>query len=628
MDLKERLAQYLHWEEFRQSNKDVWEVYLWISREINSDLIRYWTKRMFWIMVISCLVKIIGQSPVGLMFDGLHRHAVDLIIYGLLALGGLHAVQHFTGDHYTSARERLQGFQLAKLEHEITRMLFEKSIGQHRQESSSLSVKNIDKGRGRIMQIQETILFSALTVMLELVISLVFAILISPTVGAILLAIFVGHILWAMRVNHKIKVTCGPFEDDFRALNRHRLSRWEKIDRVKTSAKTAEELDYMSNEFDRILKDECNFWCWFIRRCTVRNCLTSLVYLGALVWGIRLAWTDQLMFVWFVTLYNCSNKVMDNLWQISTLDNQIKKNLPSVQAMIRALSTEVDVVIKEDATYLDESDDLTVEFENVSYVYPPSLGDASSSPAVLRDFSLTIEPGEKVALIGPSGAGKTTVMHLLLRHMDPTDGTVKIGSYDLRDLDLNSWLLQTGYIPQGNQVFDGTIRYNLTYSLPPSERSRYTDERLWNLMQDLEIDFGNRLTRGLDTLVGDNGVKLSGGQAQRLMIGAAVIGNPRFMIIDEATSSLDSTTERKVQAGLQKILTPAVSALIIAHRLSTVQDLCSRFVVLRPLDTLGPEESQVEAVASSFEELYDLSPTFRELAIDQKLSIALREPAF
>jgi ABC-type multidrug transport system fused ATPase/permease subunit len=140
-------------------------------------------------------------------------------------------------------------------------------------------------------------------------------------------------------------------------------------------------------------------------------------------------------------------------------------------------------------------------------------------------------------------------------------------------------------------------------------------------MRLLQIDFGERLDKGLETVVGRNGVKLSGGQAQRLMIGAAAMKRPLFMVIDEATSSLDSSTEKLVQHGLAQVLSGNVSALVIAHRLSTVRHLCDRFIVLRDTAALQNGDSQVEAIAASFEELYAISPTFRRLADDQGIVI-------
>ena len=147
----------------------------------------------------------------------------------------------------------------------------------------------------------------------------------------------------------------------------------------------------------------------------------------------------------------------------------------------------------------------------------------------------------------------------------------------------------------------------------------WTDEKLWEFVRTLRGDFGRRLKKGLDTAVGERGLKLSGGQAQRLMIIAAAIKKPRFMIIDEATSNLDSSTEKAVHAGLAEILKGDVSALVVAHRLSTVQDLCDTFIVLRPAEDVAKGESQIEAIGHSFEELYRISPTFRQLARDQNL---------
>jgi ABC-type multidrug transport system fused ATPase/permease subunit len=271
-----------------------------------------------------------------------------------------------------------------------------------------------------------------------------------------------------------------------------------------------------------------------------------------------------------------------------------------------------------------------IEMRNVSYGYAtekrdlPGLELAAQAPrrrlSILSNISLTIEPGEKAALIGPSGAGKTTIMRLLMRYMDPTSGEILIDGHDLRDVKLSSWLNLIAYVPQQAQVFDGTIRDNLLYRFT-DEPARVPDEELWGIMRKLKIDFGDRLTDGLDTRVGRHGIELSGGEQQRLMIGAAAMRNPIFMVVDEATASLDATTEKAVQKGLEEVLGDHMGALIITHRLSTVRRLCTKFFVLRDAEGLAPGESQVEASASSFEELYEISPTFRTLADDQGMVI-------
>ena len=233
---------------------------------------------------------------------------------------------------------------------------------------------------------------------------------------------------------------------------------------------------------------------------------------------------------------------------------------------------------------------------------------------VLQGLSFTIEPREKVALIGPSGAGKSTVTRLLQRYMDPEQGSISLNGHDLRGVNLQSWRRLVGNIPQGPKLFDGTLKDNLIYALSPEQRSALTDEKIWEVMRLLRVDFGARLTDGLQTRVGRNGVKLSGGEAQRVMIASVALKRPRFMIIDEATSSLDAENQAAVQAGLESLLASMdASALIIAHRLSTVMG-CNKFVVLKPVDTLQNGNSQIECIAHSKEELFATSPTFRRLA--------------
>jgi ABC-type multidrug transport system fused ATPase/permease subunit len=358
-----------------------------------------------------------------------------------------------------------------------------------------------------------------------------------------------------------------------------------------------------------------------------------IIIMGAGAWSVwQGVWQIGLLY----PLFSWSARVAENLWQVGNIEHQLNWNMPAVKSMIKALSIKPDVVDSPGAVELGYDHPIRVRFEHVTHAYPLSKEDMSlmedveddyfAEPEegmhVVRDVSFTIEEGEKVALIGPSGAGKTTMMRLLLRFMDPDYGCIWIDGHKLTDIKLSSWIKLIGYIPQQTQVFDGTMRYNLTYGLMPDEQKLVTDDALWDLMRQLKIDFRERLTEGLQTKVGRNGLKLSGGQAQRLMIGAAAAKKPRLMIIDEATSNLDSATEKEVHRGLAQVLSANVSALVIAHRLSTVRDLCDKYVVLRNVADLAPGEPQVEATAKTFEELYRISPTFRQLADCQDLVIA------
>ncbi len=201
-----------------------------------------------------------------------------------------------------------------------------------------------------------------------------------------------------------------------------------------------------------------------------------------------------------------------------------------------------------------------VRFEAVSFRYMPS------QPDVIRDFSLHMAPGEVVALVGRSGAGKTTIASLLPRFWDVSTGRITLDGIDVRDLALDTLRGAIGIVPQEPVLFSGTIRENIAYANPratPAELERAAKAaHAW--------EFIVNLPEGLETLVGERGVKLSGGQRQRIAIARVFLKNPSVVILDEATSSLDNESERYVEEALEELLRGRTT-LIIAHRLSTVR---------------------------------------------------------
>lgn len=205
-----------------------------------------------------------------------------------------------------------------------------------------------------------------------------------------------------------------------------------------------------------------------------------------------------------------------------------------------------------------------VVIDNVSFRY------ASNLPEVLSNVSLTIAPGEVVALVGPSGAGKTTMASLIPRFWDVTGGRILVDGHNVRSLSLEDLRGSIGLVPQEPALFSGTVRENIAYAATQGNRIASEDEIRRAADAAHATEFIDRLVEGLDTLVGERGVKLSGGQRQRLAIARVFLKNPAIVILDEATSSLDSESERLVEEAMQELLRGR-STLIIAHRLSTVQ---------------------------------------------------------
>ncbi|HEX2313559.1 MAG TPA: ABC transporter ATP-binding protein [Thermomonospora sp.] len=220
-----------------------------------------------------------------------------------------------------------------------------------------------------------------------------------------------------------------------------------------------------------------------------------------------------------------------------------------------------------------------VEFRKVGFRYPAaeevSLAslesiartDTAPSREVLRDVTFTARPGELVALVGPSGAGKTTITHLVSRMYDVTEGSVRIGGRDVRDLTLQSLRDTVGVVTQDAHLFHDTIRANLLYARPGA-----TEEEIVAALRGAHIwDLVASLPDGLDTVVGDRGYRLSGGEKQRLAIARLLLKAPSVVILDEATAHLDSESEAAVQRALKTALAGRTS-LVIAHRLSTVRE--------------------------------------------------------
>jgi subfamily B ATP-binding cassette protein MsbA len=211
-----------------------------------------------------------------------------------------------------------------------------------------------------------------------------------------------------------------------------------------------------------------------------------------------------------------------------------------------------------------------IGFEGIWFKYH----DTPDSPWAIQDLSLDLVPGEVVALVGPSGAGKTTLVSLLPRFWDVTRGRITIDGRDIRQVRLAELRRAIGLVPQEPALFSGTIRENIAYARP--EASAAEIEAAARAAHAHE--FVERMSAGYDTVVGERGVKLSGGQRQRVAIARAILKDPRILILDEATSSLDTESERLIEDALERLLVGRTT-LIIAHRLSTVRR-ADRLVVL------------------------------------------------
>jgi subfamily B ATP-binding cassette protein MsbA len=289
---------------------------------------------------------------------------------------------------------------------------------------------------------------------------------------------------------------------------------------------------------------------------------TGFIYwMGAkLVFGRQLQAGDLIAFTGYISyLYGPVLRLVD-------FNTQAQWAGAAIDRVFETLDTRPEITDAPDAIYLRDMRG-AVEFRNVTFGY-------DRNNPVLFDINLKVEPGEVIAIVGPSGAGKTTLVNLIARFYDVLKGEILIDGIDIRKIRLESIRRQIAYVSQESLLFSVTLKENIRYG-----RTTATDAEIIEAAKLADLhDFIMTLPDGYDTKIGEDGIKLSVGQKQRLAIARAALTNPRILILDDATSALDSKTEANVQQALEQLMKGRTN-FVIAHRLSTIMN-ADRIVVM------------------------------------------------
>ena len=414
-------------------------------------------------------------------------------------------------------------------------------------------------------------------------------------VGGLLLLpiVWVTHRTWINRIR--------PLYRDIRKqrqrIDGNATETFSGIRVVRTFSQSRNESSRFVREGDFLVRQQLFTWWWTRIIETIWEVVVPLASTGLLLYGgyqiiyNELTLGDLMMFLVYLTM------LLDPLATIAASAVSFQNNLAGLDRVLDVLEIEDELETHSGAVTLPtEKVSGSLLIRDVSFRYP------ESDTMVLQDINLEVHAGETVALVGRSGAGKTTLTNLIARFYDASSGTICLDGRDLRDIKLNSYRSLLGIVEQDVFLFDGTIRENIAYA----KRNVSTMQVAEAAKAAAADQFINQLPDGYDSIIGERGVKLSGGQRQRIAIARAILADPRILILDEATSNLDSESERLIQNSLSELLQNR-TAFVIAHRLSTIAG-ADKIVVL--------EEGRIIEIGSH-QQLLESGGRYRDMVMLQ-----------
>jgi ATP-binding cassette, subfamily B, beta-glucan exporter len=370
---------------------------------------------------------------------------------------------------------------------------------------------------------------------------------------------------------------------------------------VQSFTRVEVEVRDLRNVVDRLLGAQIPVLSWWALANTITKTSTTLTMLAILIVGLALFSRGQTTVGGIVMFMTFAGMLIQRLEQAARFTNRIFMDAPRLEEFFGVLDTTAGVRDRKNAMTLKKVRGL-VEFKDVSFSYD------RRTPAV-ADLNFTAEPGETIALVGATGAGKSTALALLYRVYDPQSGTIRIDGRDIRSVKLTSLRRNIGVIFQEPLLFNRSIAENLRVGDPDA-----TDEDILKACERAQaVDFIERHEGGLNAIVGERGRALSGGERQRLSIARALLKNPPILILDEATSALDAVTEVKVNTALNEVM-KGRTTFVIAHRLATVRN-ASRILVF--------DQGRI-VESGTFDELVRKGGVFTELS---KAQFIASEPA-
>jgi ATP-binding cassette subfamily B protein len=486
---------------------------------------------------------------------------IYLLLFGFSTVGGnlISAFAFFLGDGVMIPMAR-------EIRETVFQKVLELDFAYHVNKSTGSLISAFRRGDSAIFSVFISLFQELFRVFISLLVILIFLFRASPDLAFSLIALFIVNLLlifWLIKINLIHRTNLNDSEDKISGIITDSIINFETVKFFAAEIKERQRLGYQFIDWTK------KFWNFSnsFRLMDIGIGTTSglgmlyILYLAVIKTGSTLTLGDLVMVFGFITgfyyqFFNLFFRIRD-----------IAKNMTDLEKYFGILDN--NVYVKDPVSPLTIKNPVgSLTFRHVAFAYPGNTG------RILDDINLTIQAGEKVALVGRSGAGKTTLIKLLLRFYDATAGIIEFDGVDIRHLTKSHLRSLMAVVPQEPIMFNNTIKFNLAYG-----KEKASWEKIKKAAADANIlDFIESLPENWQTEVGERGIKLSGGQKQRLAIARALLTDPKILIFDEATSNLDSESERKIQQALN-FASKARTVIIIAHRFSTIRN-ADKIVVL------------------------------------------------
>lgn len=541
------------------------------------------TLRLYWQQIkkykISFFIALFTIPLSGLLIDTLLPFYFSLSIGGLtdkyqpaiwnnlwiaIAIGAIGALLNYIGFQALTLHEAKNR---ASLSNDTFSSLLNKDVGFFVNEKvGALTSRFIDFCRSEI-GLQDLLIIKTLGFILSLTIGLIIVAFQSYILAATMTVLIVFMILevkWSIKKRkeprHKRKTLGSEINGLVADAFTNNLI-------VKTFANEDREIKILAKNnslFKKLFLKDIGF---VATEGSVRVAVMVLIQIISVVFCTYLVFNNKMAIAMAIFVLTYMQRLASQIFELGNILNGYDQMLLEAAPMTEMLMKQNFVNDKENAINLKKINP-KIDLENIEYRY------SDSSANVIKKISLSIASGEKIGIVGHSGAGKTTITHLLLRFADVTGGQILIDGHDIRDITQKSLRKLIAYVPQDPMLFHRSLRENITYG-----NLKATDEQIWTAVKQANAyEFIKDLPNGIETTVGERGVKLSGGQRQRIAIARAILKDAPILVLDEATSALDSESEKLIQDSLNKLMKGRTS-IVIAHRLSTIAKL-DRIIVI------------------------------------------------